>query len=144
MKKYKIGLAVSQFYPDFAEELEKGAMLELKHPSLTLIQAKTPGAIELPLAVQRLFKEQNCAAALALGVVIKGETRHFDSVCSMVDQGLMKLQLKWSKPVIHGVIMAENKEQVKARLHSKNPIGRRAALSCLKMLECLEDLSKIK
>ena len=178
-KNYKIGLAVSQFYPDFARELVRGvdqffteknliqkessdrnqeAQKNSEHSSKNpllkiftldstvmsaksnyqLIQASSPGSTELPLLADRLF--QKCHAVIALGVVIRGETSHYDSVCAMVEQGIIQVQLKHSKPLINGVIMAENKDQVQKRLSREKHIGYISARACWTLLESLEKI----
>ena len=150
MKKniYKIGLAVSEFYPDFAEKLENEASAYFKAQKIKdhfhLYTARAPGAVELALSADWLFKHQKCSAVLALGVVIRGQTSHYESVCRMVEAGIIKTQLKWSKPVIHGVIMAENKKQVGERLTVKNHIGRSSAKACLAMLYSLKKIKRSK
>ena len=135
---YKIGLAVSEFYPDFAEKLAGGARAYFKAQKtgddFQLYTARAPGAVELALTADWLFEYKNCSAVLALGVVIRGQTSHYESVCRLAEGGMMKVQFKWSRPVIHGIIMAENKKQVQQRLSAKNHIGCSSAQACLAML----------
>ena len=138
--QHKIGCAVSEFYPEFAQSLVKGVEKILyplyKSGKIILLEPlQVPGSSELPVALDWLFGHHNCSIAIGLGVVIRGETTHYDSVCRIVEQGFLQVQMKRSQPVISGVIMAESKEQVKDRLSSSNHKGEQAAKACLKMLD---------
>ena len=145
-EKYKIGLAVSEFYPDFAKNLEEGCLQFFSEQGnhFEFQKAVVPGAVELAFTADQLFKKNQSDAVIALGVVIRGETSHFESVCRMVEQGILHVQMKWSRPVIHGVIMAENQEQARQRLSQKKHIGRSSASACFQMLKLVRDLSKRK
>ena len=144
MKKYKIGLAVSDFYPELASSLLNGAQkvlnpienLEIFRPVMV------PGSSELPLTVDWLFEYYQCSAIIGLGVVIRGKTSHYESVCRIVEQGFIQVQLKRSKPVISGVLMVESLDQAKARLSPKNHKGKQAAEACLKMLNLFEEIKQ--
>ena len=141
MKKIqdKIGYAVSEFYPDFAQSLVQGVEKVLqplyKLGEIILLEpVKVPGCSELPLALNWLFEHHDCSAVIGLGVVIRGETTHYDSVCRIVEQGFVQVQTQNLRPVISGVIMAESEEQVIKRLSSPHK-GVQAAEACLMMME---------
>lgn len=147
MKPYKIGLAVSKFYPDLAESLIQGAKLVLdplakngKISSPVFLSA--PGSAELPLALHWLFQYQECSAVVGLGVVIRGETSHYDSVCRMVERGILNIQLKWARPVICGVLMTESFQQAQERLSSSNHKGEQSVRACLQMLSALDQVQE--
>jgi len=67
------------------------------------------GAIEIPVVAQQLTTDHD--AVVALGVVIRGETPHFDYVCDAVTQGLTRVSLDASTPVANGVLTTENERQ---------------------------------
>lgn len=138
-KKYEIGLAVSKFYPDLSLKLEQGVYQFFKKTEgyFEFHVASSPGSTELPLTADWLFQYKKCSAVIVLGIVIRGETSHYNSVCRMLEYGIMNVQLKRSKPVINGVIMAENVDQVKKRL---SHIGQISAESCLRMLKSFDKL----
>ena len=141
MKKHKIGLAVSDFYPDLALSLVDGVrevFSPLSDQAVLLQPVRTPGSSELPLTADWLFQYGQCSAVIGLGAVIQGRTSHYDSVCRMVEQGFIQVQLKWSKPVISGVLMVSSLEQAKDRLSPENHKGKQSAQACLKMLNLLE------
>ena len=145
MKKHKVGLAVSDFYPDLALALVDGVR-EVFHPlsdqAVLLPPVMAPGSSELPLTVDWLFQYRQCSAVIGLGVVIRGRTSHYDSVCRIVEQGFIQVQLKWSKPVISGVLMVESLEQAKERLSPENHKGKQSAQACLKMCSLLESFKQ--
>lgn len=147
MEKYRIGLAVSDFYPDLISSLVDGVQQVLEPLSdpgtITLLRpVMAPGSSELPLTVDWLFEYCQCSAVIGLGVVIRGQTSHYESVCRIVEQGFIQVQLKRSKPVISGVIMVESLKQAKARLSPENHKGKQAARACLKMLNLFEEIKK--
>ena len=67
------------------------------------------GAIEIPVIAQELVRNHD--AVVALGVVIRGQTPHFDYVCGAVTQGLTRVSLDSAKPVANGVLTTNNEEQ---------------------------------
>jgi 6,7-dimethyl-8-ribityllumazine synthase len=95
-----------------------------------------PGSFEIPLAAQRAF-EDGFDAVVAVGLVLKGETPHFDYVCQGVTQGVMDVQLKFSKPIGFGVLMCNDLDQAIARsgiAGSKEDKGFDSAIAALALL----------
>jgi 6,7-dimethyl-8-ribityllumazine synthase len=78
-----------------------------------VIVARVAGSVELPVVAQALAKR--CDAVVALGVVIRGETAHFDYVCDAVTAGLTRVALDEQTPVAHGVLTVESLGQAKDR-----------------------------
>lgn len=142
-KKYLIGVASSQFYSEFLDSLEKQTLKIIQsHKNTSIIKIKTPGCMELPLASHWLFKHKKCDAVICLGIVIRGRTTHYDSVCRVVEQGLLQSQLYWSKPIISGVLMAENKNQIRNRLRlNKSHKGQEAVKACFDLLDSFHSLT---
>jgi len=114
---YRIGIVTSRFNSEVTERLEKGAMDQLLERGLKaekIEHVRVPGAVEIPLAAQWLL-DKGCDAVVVLGAVIRGETAHFDYVCSAVERGCTHLQLKSGKPVAFGVLTTDTEEQAMAR-----------------------------
>ena len=98
-----------------------------------------PGSFELPLGAQWLIESKQVDAVLCLGCVIQGETRHFDFICSSVAKGIVDLNLKFSKPVIFGVLTTDNQEQALERAGGKHGNkGTEAAVTALQMLSLVK------
>ena len=78
-----------------------------------------PGAFEIPTAAAKLAKSGKYHAVICVGAVIRGETSHYDYVCSEVSKGIAQVSLSTGVPVLFGVITTENIEQAIARAGSK-------------------------
>jgi len=78
-----------------------------------VVVARVAGSVELPVVAQALANR--CDAVVALGVVVRGETAHFDYVCRSVTDGLTRVALDAGKPVAHGVLTVDSMEQARDR-----------------------------
>jgi 6,7-dimethyl-8-ribityllumazine synthase len=78
-----------------------------------VVVARVAGSVELPVVAQALANR--CDAVVALGVVIRGETAHFEYVCRSVTDGLTRVALDAGKPVAHGVLTVDSMEQARDR-----------------------------
>ena len=94
--------------------LERLAELGIAESAITII--RVPGAIEIPITAQRLARTEKYAVIIGLGIVIRGETSHYDYVCSQVSMGCQRVALDYNLPIIFGVLTTENEEQALARL----------------------------
>lgn len=114
----KIAIILSRFNDSIGSALMENTVDTLKSHgvdesdiSITLV----PGALETPLVAQKLAKKKQYDAIIALGVVIRGETYHFELVANESHRGLMNVSLENDIPVIFGLIMADNPDQAIAR-----------------------------
>ena len=99
------------------------------------------GAIEIPVVAQALAATHD--AVVALGVVIRGETPHFDYVCDAVTQGLTRVSLDLSTPVANGVLTTNTEHQALARAglpDSTEDKGAQAAAAALSTALTLHEL----
>ena len=111
----KIAIISSSWHLDICNDLIAGAKRALAQADVKKISVTyVPGSFEIPLAAQRAF-EEGYDAVVAVGLVLEGETPHFDYVCQGVTQGVMDVQLKFSKPIGYGVLMCHNLDQAIAR-----------------------------
>jgi 6,7-dimethyl-8-ribityllumazine synthase len=78
-----------------------------------VVVARVAGSVELPVVAQALANR--CDAVVALGVVVRGETAHFDYVCRSVTDGLTRVALDAGKPVAHGVLTVDSMAQARDR-----------------------------
>ncbi|MBB5884934.1 6,7-dimethyl-8-ribityllumazine synthase [Xanthomonas sp. LMG 8992] len=100
---------------------------------------RVPGAWELPLVAARLAAAGKHAAIIALGCVIRGDTRHYEHVADGCAQGLLRVSLDFRIPVLNGVLAVEQVEDAEARAGgSHGNKGEEAALSALEMVNLLE------
>ena len=133
----KIGIVSSQWHPEICDALVAGAMRAITEAGISDVTLrKVAGSFEIPLAAQRLL-DDGCDAVVTVGLVLRGETPHFDYVCQGVTSGVMDVMLSRSKPVGFGVLMCDDLDQAKARSGipgSKEDKGYDAAIAALDLL----------
>lgn len=140
--RLKIGVVRSRFNDEVTEKLERGALeyLEGLDEDLEILLVQVPGAIEIPLACQALF-DRGCDGVVALGAVIRGETSHYDLVCTTMERGVMQVMLEFGRPIGMGVLTTENDEQAMDRAGGRlGNKGYEAAQVTLEMIGLLDDL----
>lgn len=138
---YVVGVVTSQFNENITSLLRQGALEVLNEFGINYFDVEVPGAVEIPLAVKWLIDGKKCDAVIALGVVIRGETAHFDFVCNSVERGCSQLQLEYGVPVAFGVLTTEDGHQALARAGgAKGNKGKEAAFVALEMLALKEEL----
>jgi 6,7-dimethyl-8-ribityllumazine synthase len=121
-KGKRFAIVVADFYADLAAWLQDGAERGLRacgvdDDAIEII--RVPGCFELPLAALRLIKDGKIDGVVALGVVIRGETPHFDYVAGECARGIMNVQLSTGIPVGFGVLTTENRAQAEERADPK-------------------------
>ena len=135
--KAKVAIISSSWHLDICNDLIAGARRALEAAEVKKIKViYVPGSFEIPLASQKMF-EKGYDAVVAVGLVLKGETPHFDYVCQGFTQGVIDVQLKWSKPVGYGVLMCDNLQQAIARsgrAGSKEDKGYDSAIAALALM----------
>lgn len=130
----------ARFYEDIADELVRGAIACLDAAGATYERVSVPGAYEIPAAIgfaHRANLKGSFAydGYVALGCVIRGETTHYDYVCSESARGLQYLAVGEAMAVGYGILTVENEEQAWARASvDKKNKGRDAAEACLAMI----------
>lgn len=133
----RVGIVLSRFNPEIGELLLQGAVRALKESGVaehTLTVITVPGALESPLALQRMAQSGRYNALLALGAVIRGETYHFDIVANESAAGVSSVQLEFGIPIGNGILTTDTDEQARERAEAK---GRDAALAAVEMANLL-------
>jgi 6,7-dimethyl-8-ribityllumazine synthase len=141
----RVALCVARFYADLAEALEAGARDALGEAGITDVDSfDVPGAFELPLISRYAAESGRYAAIVALGAVIRGETDHYDYVCSEAARGIQDIQLRTGVPVGFGVLTVDNVEQARARVKggTKRDSGRHAVEAALASLAVKRELAE--
>ncbi len=135
--KAKVASISSSWNLDICNDLIAGATRALEAAEVKEIKVVyVPGSFEIPLAAQKMF-EKGYDAVVAVGLVLKGETPHFDYVCQGVTQGVIDVQLKFSKPIGYGVLMCNDLDQAIARSGrpgSKEDKGYDSAIAALSLM----------
>lgn len=135
----------ARFYDDIADELNDGAVTALKTAGVAYEQISVPGALEIPAAIRMAMETEKYAGFVALGCVIRGETTHYDYVCTESARGLADLALHYMAPIGNGILTVENRTQAlaRARVADKNK-GGFAANACLSMLALKRKFGLVK
>jgi 6,7-dimethyl-8-ribityllumazine synthase len=107
-------IAVGRFYEDLAERLVAGARGVFEEAGGTVEVHDVPGAFELPLAAKYLA-ESGATGVACLGAVIRGETDHYDFVCSEAASGIARVSLDTGVPCAFGILTVDNMDQALAR-----------------------------
>ncbi len=133
----RIAIISASWHMDICAQLVAGARRACEAAGVkSITEIYVPGSFELPLAAQRAF-EDGIDGVIVVGLVLRGETPHFDYVCQGVTQGIMDVQLKFSRPIGFGVLMCDTLEQAHARSGvsgSKEDKGFDAAVAALTFL----------
>jgi 6,7-dimethyl-8-ribityllumazine synthase len=140
----KLSIVASRFNHTLVERLVEGAIdCFLRHEgeeeNLTLI--RVPGSWEIPMAVKELLVKEDIEGVVALGVLIRGATPHFEYIANEVSKGLAMLSLEHRKPVSFGIITADTLEQAIERAGTKHGNkGWDAMLSTIEMVNLFKTL----
>lgn len=109
-----LGVVATRWHEELTTQMFDRALAAAAACGVTeLVTARVAGAVELPVVAQALARR--CDAVVALGVVIRGETAHFDYVCRSVTDGLTRVALDEGTPVAHGVLTVDTVAQAHQR-----------------------------
>ena len=114
----KILILNSNYYKDISKNLLFNAKKKLVQNNFAVHELDVPGVYEIPVAIKRNIRKYD--GFVALGCVIKGETPHFDLICSSVFNSILSLSINYNKPVGNGIITALNFSQAKNRSDRNN------------------------
>ena len=139
-----IAVVAARWNTEITDSLLAGAVRTLARQGIedTAIETfRVPGAFELPIASQRAAQTGRFDAVIALGCVIRGDTPHFDYVCSETTRGIGQVSLDENLPIAFGLLTTDNLEQalVRAGDNTENK-GEEAALSVLEMLAVFDQM----
>ncbi|AWH95545.1 6,7-dimethyl-8-ribityllumazine synthase [Dietzia psychralcaliphila] len=109
----RLGVVASTWHDEICAQLMDRALAVAETSGAVVSVARVTGAVELPVIAQELARSHD--AVVALGVVIRGSTPHFDYVCRSVTDGLTRIALDEATPVAHGVLTTENEAQARDR-----------------------------
>ncbi len=136
----RVGIVRSRFNEKIGVALLEACrkrLAELRVTALTVISV--PGALEAPLALQKLANTEKYDALIALGAVIRGETHHFEVVANESASGLMQVQLDAGIPVANGILTTDTEEQAKSRAAQK---GKDCAEAAVEMANLGKNIAK--
>lgn len=136
----RIGIVMSRFNAEIGEGLLSSctaALLRFGVAAGDIRLVSVPGALEAPLALQKMAQSGRYHALIALGAVIRGETYHFEVVANESCSGITSVQLDTGVPIANGILTTENDDQALARMMEKGSDCARVAVEMANLLERL-------
>jgi riboflavin synthase len=129
-----IGVVVSEFNREITSKMEEAALRYANEKNIEVKSIiRVPGAYDIPLAVKKLLMDKKIGGVVALGAIIKGETKHDELIAHATANALTQLSLEFKKPVTLGIIgPGASWEQADAR---KNAYAERAVEAVIKLIE---------
>ncbi len=144
-KDIKVGIVVARFNEFITSKLLGGAIDALKRHEVdenNIEVAWVPGAFEIPLIAAKMAKRKKYDAVICLGAVIRGNTTHYDYVCSEVSKGISQVSLASDIPVMFGVLTTENIEQAIERAGTKaGNKGFDCAVGAIEMVNLIREIN---
>ena len=141
----RIGIVMSRFNLDVGEGLLGACTAELIKRGVQesgMLLVTVPGALEIPLTLQKMALTDQFDALIALGAVIRGETYHFEIVANQSASGLAAVQLDTGIPVANGILTTETDDQAMARMSQKGTEAAQVAIEMANLLRELEDVTQ--
>jgi 6,7-dimethyl-8-ribityllumazine synthase len=134
----KIGIVMSRFNKDICEGLLSACEIELARLGVTdVLLVNVPGALEHPLALQKMAQSGKFDALIAIGAVVRGDTYHFEVVANESSRGIIDMQLQTGVPVANAILTVDNEEQGHMRMHEKVMDAARVAVEMANLMKKL-------
>ena len=114
----KILILNSNYYKEISKNLLLSAKRKLTQNNFLVHKLDIPGVYEIPVAIKKNIKKYD--GFVALGCIIKGETPHFDLICTSVFNSILSISTNYGKPIGNGIITALNSNQAKNRSATNN------------------------
>ena len=141
-KTLNIGIVVAQFNQEIGEAMLDACYAELLRlyvsPENVAI-ASVPGALEIPITLQRFAGSGRFDALIALGAVIRGDTYHFEVVSNESAAGIMAVQLDSGVPVANGILTCDTEQQVAERIEQKATDCAQVAVQMARLMEAIDE-----
>src|ERR1700742_2203497 len=141
----RVGIVQSRFNEPVCNGLADACIEELERLGVTgedVLLVTVPGALEIPLALQKMAESQQFDALIALGAVIRGETYHFELVSNESGAGITRIGLDYGIPIANAILTTENDEQAEVRMAVKGADAARVAVEMANLTIALEELSQ--
>ena len=138
----RVAIVVSRFNAEIGDGLLAGALRALAEAGVAdgdILVVSVPGALETPLALQRLAQDGDYDALVALGAVVRGETYHFEIVSNESAAGVSSVMLEFGIPIGNGILTCETDAQALARMDTKGYEAAQAALELANLSDAIDD-----
>ena len=141
----RVGIVQARFNEDIGAGLLDACLTELKRLGVMdedVLHVTVPGALEVPLALQKMAATHQFDALIALGAVIRGETYHFELVSNESGSGITRVGLDMGIPIANAILTTEDDDQALARMHEKGADAARFAVEMANLTLALEELAE--
>jgi 6,7-dimethyl-8-ribityllumazine synthase len=141
----RIGIVQARFNEDIGHGLLAACLGELTNLGVAdedILHVTVPGALEVPLALQKMAETEQFDALIALGAVIRGETYHFELVSNESGAGITRIGLDFGIPIANAVLTTETDEQAEVRMQEKGTDAARAAVEMANLIVAMEELAE--
>ena len=131
IKCLSVGIISSRFNNEIVEKISEACILKLQALGVNkknIIHKTVPGALEIPIALQKMKSETIVDVMIAIGLVIRGDTYHFEIVSNESASGIMRVQLDHSIPIINAVLTTNNSKEALSRVVIKGEEAAKAAI----------------
>ncbi|MET0321985.1 MAG: 6,7-dimethyl-8-ribityllumazine synthase [Duganella sp.] len=141
----RVGIVQARFNEDIGHGLLSSCLAELKRLGVDdedVLHVTVPGALEVPLVLQKMAESQQFDALIALGAIIRGETYHFELVSNESGAGITRIGLDYGIPIANAILTTENDEQAEVRMAEKGSDAARVAVEMANLTIALEELNQ--
>jgi len=141
----RIGIVQARFNEDIGHGLLAACLSELNNlgvADVDILHVTVPGALEVPLALQKMAETEQFDALIALGAVIRGETYHFELVSNESGAGITRIGLDFGIPIANAILTTESDEQAEVRMQEKGADAARAAVEMANLIAAMEELAE--
>lgn len=141
----RVGIVQARFNEDICHGLLSACLAELKHLGVEdedVLHVSVPGALEIPLALQKMAQTMQFDVLIAIGAVIRGETYHFELVSNESGAGISRVGLDFGIPIANAVLTTETDEQAEARMAEKGADAARVAIEMANLASAMDELAE--
>lgn len=141
----RVGIVQARFNEEIGAGLLESCLTELKRLGVMdedVLHVTVPGALEVPLALQKLAATHQFDALIALGAVIRGETYHFELVSNESGAGITRVGLDTGIPIANAILTTEDDDQALVRMQEKGADAARVAIEMANLTLALEELAE--
>ncbi|HEY8606707.1 MAG TPA: 6,7-dimethyl-8-ribityllumazine synthase [Noviherbaspirillum sp.] len=141
----RVGIVQARFNEDVCHGLLSSCLAELKRLGVAdedVLHVTVPGALEIPLALQKMAETEQFDALVAIGAVIRGETYHFELVSNESGAGITRVGLDFDIPIANAVLTTDTDEQAEARMAEKGADAARVAVEMANLALALDELAQ--
>ena len=141
----RVGIVHARFNENVGSAILEACLVELVQLGVLnedILHVTVPGALEVPLALQKMAATHQFDALIAIGAVIRGETYHFELVSNESGAGITRISLDTGIPIANAILTTENDEQALSRAVEKGTDAARVAVEMANLTLALEDLAE--